>query len=189
MPINLILYYLIIILASVTSISTVLITLINLFRYLFSSSYASALSEKRIKIAFFIEYDILMVFTNYSTLLIRLIFIFNSSIRSVSSILFDFPSLININLFTISAFFIFILSIVLSFFRLFFINSNPVRGSMPPLSLRNLLTSSTRLLSYPLFFSCLDGSVVINLTNIAGMMIGRGIKIDSIFIIRTLISS
>ena len=44
---NLILYYLITISAPVTSISTVLTTLINLSRYLFNSSYASALSKKR----------------------------------------------------------------------------------------------------------------------------------------------
>ena len=112
---NLTLYYLITTLAPVTSISTALIILVNLSRYLFSSSYASVLSKKGIKIIFFIEYDILIVFTNYAILLIRLISMFNFSIRSVSSILFDFFYFININLFTISAFFIFILSIVLSF--------------------------------------------------------------------------
>ena len=115
MPIHLILYYLITTSAPVTSISTVLTILINLSRYLFNSSYASALSEKRTKITPFIEYDILIVFTNYSTSLIRLISIFNSSIRSASNILFDFPYFININLFTIFAFFISILFIVLPF--------------------------------------------------------------------------
>ena len=114
-PTNLILYYLVTTSASITSISTALTTLINLFRYLFSSSCASVLSKKKIKIAFFIEYDILIVFINYSTLLIRLISIFNSSIRSVFNILFDPPYFININLFTISVFFISVLSIVLSF--------------------------------------------------------------------------
>ena len=114
-PVNLTLYYLITILAFVTNISTALITLISLFRCLFNSSYASILSKKKIKIAFFIEYDILIVFINYSTLLIRLIFIFNSSIRSVSNILFDLSYLININLFTIFAFFVSILFIVFSF--------------------------------------------------------------------------
>ena len=112
MPINLILYYLITILIPVTSIFTVLITLINLFRYLFSNLYASALSEKNTKIAFFIEYDILIVFTNYNTFLIRLISMFNSSIRSISNILFNSFYLININLFTISIFFISVLFIV-----------------------------------------------------------------------------
>ena len=76
MPTNLILYYLITTLAPVTSIFTALIILINLFRYLFSSSYASALSKRRTKIAFFIEYDILIVFINYGTSLMRLISIF-----------------------------------------------------------------------------------------------------------------
>ena len=140
------------ILVSVISIFTALTILISLFRYLFSSSYASILSKKRIKIIFFIKYDILIVFTNYSTLLIRLISIFNSNIRSTSNILFDFFYFININLFTIFFFFIFILFIVLPFFRLFFTNSNLIRGFISPLFLRSLLTSSTRLLSYPLFF-------------------------------------
>ena len=115
-PTNLTLYYLITILIPVISIFIALITLISLFRCLFSSSYSSALSKKRIKIVFFIEYDILIVFINYSISLIRLISIFNCSIRSVFSILFDPPYFININLFTISAFFISILFIVLSFF-------------------------------------------------------------------------
>ena len=116
MPANLTLYYLITILILVISISTALIILISLSRCLFSSSYASALSEKRIEIAFFIEYDILIVFINYGTSLIRLISIFNFSIRSASNILFDFFYFINMNLFTISAFFISVLFIVLSFF-------------------------------------------------------------------------
>ena len=109
---NLILYYLITILVLVTNIFIVLTTLISLSRYLFSSSCASALSEKRIKIVFFIEYDTLIAFINYNILLIRLISIFNSSIRSASNILFDFPYFINMNLFTIFVFFIFILFIV-----------------------------------------------------------------------------
>ena len=151
MFINLILYYLITILAPVTSIFTALTILINLFRYLFSSSYAFVLSERRIKIAFFIEYDILIVFINYGILLIRLIFMFNFSIRSAFSILFDLFYFININLFTIFAFFIFILFIVL-FFRLCFIGSGFARGFMSSLSLRNLLAFSTRLLSCSFFF-------------------------------------
>ena len=114
-PANLTLYYLITTLVPVISISTALTILISLSRYLFSSSYASVLSEKRIKIVLFIEYDILIVFINCGTPLIRLISIFNSSIRSVSNILFDPPYLINMNLFTISAFFVSILSIVLPF--------------------------------------------------------------------------
>ena len=115
MPINLTLYYLVTILVFITSISIVLIALISLFRCLFSSSCASVLSDKKIKMVFFIEYDILIAFTNYGILLIRLISIFNSSIRSTSNILFDFPCFININLFTISFFFIFIFFIAFSF--------------------------------------------------------------------------
>ena len=115
MPVNLTLYYLITTLVLVINIFIALPILISLSRCLFSSSYASALSKKRTKIIFFIEYDILIVFTNYGTLLIRLISIFNSNIRSVFNILFDFSYLININLFTISAFFISILFIVFFF--------------------------------------------------------------------------
>ena len=115
-PTNLILYYLITTSALVISISIVLTILISLFRYLFSSSCASVLFKKKIKIVPFIEYDILIVFINYSTPLIRLISMFNSSIRFISNILFDLFYLININLFTISAFFISILFIVLFFF-------------------------------------------------------------------------
>ena len=116
MPTNLILYYLITILVFVINIFIALIILISLSRYLFSSSCASTLFKKRTKIAFFIEYDILIAFINYNISLIRLISMFNSSIRSTSNILFDFPYLINMNLFTISVFFISILFIVLSFF-------------------------------------------------------------------------
>ena len=115
MPTNLTLYYLITTLIPITSISIALTILISLSRYLFSSSCASTLFNKKTKIAPFIEYDILIVFTNYGTLLIRLISIFNSSIRSTSNILFDPPYLININLFTISSFFISILFIALPF--------------------------------------------------------------------------
>ena len=114
--ISLILYYLITTLAPVTSIFIALIILISLFRCLFSSSCASILFKKKIKIVFFIEYDILIVFINYGILLMRLISIFNSSIRSISGILFDPPYLINMNLFTIFVFFISVLFIVLSFF-------------------------------------------------------------------------
>ena len=119
MPTNLTLYYLITILVFVINIFTALTALISLFRCLFSSSYASALSEKRIKIAFFIEYDILIVFTDYGIFLIHLISMFNSSIRSAFSILFDFFYFVNINLFTISAFFVFVLFIVLFFLDCF----------------------------------------------------------------------
>ena len=119
MSANLILYYLITILVPVISIFIVLIILINLFRYLFSSSCTSVLSEKRIKIAFFIEYDILIAFINYGIPLIRLISMFNSNIKSISNILFDSSCLVNMNLFTISVFFIFIFFIVLFFLDYF----------------------------------------------------------------------
>ena len=151
-PTNLILYYLVTTLALVISIFTVLIILISLFRYLFSSSCASVLFEKRTEIVFFIEYDILIVFIDCGTFLMRLIFMFNSSIRSVSGILFDSFYFVNINLFTIFVFFISVLFIVFSFFRLFFTGSNSARGSVSPLFLRSLLALSTRLLFYPLFF-------------------------------------
>ena len=117
--INFILYYLITILIFITNIFTALTILISLFRYLFNSSYASVLSKRRIEIVSFIEYDILIVFTNCDIFLIRLIFMFNFSIRSVSNILFDFPYFINMNLFTIFVFFIFILFIVLFFLNYF----------------------------------------------------------------------
>ena len=112
---NLTLYYLITTLIFIISIFIALIILISLFRYLFSNSCASTLSNKKTKIIFFIEYDILIVFINYNTFLIRLISIFNSNIRSISNILFDLSYLINMNLFTIFFFFISILSIALPF--------------------------------------------------------------------------
>ena len=152
MPINLILCYLVTTLVLITNIFTVLTILISLFRCLFSSSCASILSDRKIKIVFFIEYDILIVFINYNILLIRLISMFNSNIRFASNILFDFPYFININLFTISFFLSLFFLSPFFFFRLFFTGSNPVRGSIPSLFLRNLLALSTRLLSYPLFF-------------------------------------
>ena len=152
MFINLILYCLITILVLVTNIFTALTIWINLFRCLFNSSCASILSKKRIKINLFIEYDILIVFTNYGIFLIRLIFMFNSSIKSVSNILFDFFYLMNMNLVTIFAFLVFILFIIFFFYKSFFISSGPTRGSMSSLFLRSLLALSTRLLSCPFFF-------------------------------------
>ena len=50
----------------------------------------------------------------------RLIFIFNFNIKSVSDILSDPPCLININLFEVFIFFIFFLSVVLPFFYIVF---------------------------------------------------------------------
>ena len=120
MFVNLILYYLITILAPVISIFIVLTILISLFRYLFSSSYASILSKKRTKIVFFIEYDTLIVFIDYNIFLIRLISMFNFSIRSVFGILFDFPCFVDMNLFTISVFFVSVLFIVFFFLWIVF---------------------------------------------------------------------
>ena len=90
----------------ITSILTVFTALISLFLYPFNNSFTSDLSDKRIEIDFFSEYDIFIVFTVWDILSIRLIFIFNSNIRSVSGILSDPPYLINMNLFEISVFFI-----------------------------------------------------------------------------------
>ena len=120
MSANLTLYYLITTLIFVINIFIVLTILISLFQYLFSSSCAFILFKKRTEIVSFIEYDILIVFINYGTFLISLISMFNSSIRPISDILFDFLYFININLFTISAFFVSILFIVLSFFWIVF---------------------------------------------------------------------
>ena len=120
MSVNLTLYYLVTTLVLVISIFIVLTILISLFRCLFSSSCASALSKRRIKIVFFIEYDILIVFIDCGIFLIRLISVFNFSIRSVFGILFDFFCFMNINLFTISAFFVFILSILFFFWTVFY---------------------------------------------------------------------
>ena len=63
MPANLTLYYLITISTSIISILTVFTALISLFLYPFSNSFTSDLSDKRIEIDFFPEYDIFIVFT------------------------------------------------------------------------------------------------------------------------------
>ena len=113
---NLTLYYLITTFIFVTSISTVLIVLINLSRYLINSLFASDLSDNRIKIVFFSEYNIFIVFIDYNISFNRLIFVFNFSIRSFSGILFISLYFINISLLETSIFLIFFFSIGRPFF-------------------------------------------------------------------------
>ena len=92
-----ILYYLITILALITNTLTVLIILISLFRYLFTNSFASNLSDKSTEIVFLSKYNIFIVFTDLGTSFRRLIFMFNSNIRSFSGILSISPCLVNMN--------------------------------------------------------------------------------------------
>ena len=113
---NLILYYLITTSIFVISIFIVFIVLINLFRCLINSLFTSDLSDSRIEIAFFSEYNIFIVFIDYDTLFSRLIFVFNFSIRSFSDILFIFFYFINISLFKIFIFLISFFSVGRSFF-------------------------------------------------------------------------
>ena len=114
--VNLILYYLITIFTFVINISIVLIVLINLFRYLINSLFTSDLSDSRIEIVSFSEYNIFIVFIDYGTFFSRLISVFNSNIRfffGILSILFYF---INISLLKISVFFVFFFSVGRPFF-------------------------------------------------------------------------
>ena len=113
---NLTLYYLIITLTPVINTSTILTTLISLFRYLFTNSFTSDLSDRSTEIASFPKYNIFIVFTDLGTPSRRLISMFNSNIRSSSDILSISPCLINMNRFDISIFFIFLFSIVFFFF-------------------------------------------------------------------------
>ena len=62
-PINLTLYYLITISTSIISILTIFIALISLSLYSFNNSFTSDLSDRRIEIDSFPEYDIIIVFT------------------------------------------------------------------------------------------------------------------------------
>ena len=62
MPINLTLYYLITISTFIISILTVFTALISLFLYSFNNSFTSDLSDKKIEIDSFPEYDIFIVF-------------------------------------------------------------------------------------------------------------------------------
>ena len=114
--VNLTLYYLITTFIFVINISTALIALINLSRYLINNLFASDLSDNRIKIVFFFEYNIFIVFIDYSISSNRLISVFNFSIRSFSDILFTLPYLINISLFKTSVFLIFFFFIGRPFF-------------------------------------------------------------------------
>ena len=61
-PTNLTLYYLITISTSITSILTAFTALISLFLYSFNNSFTFDLSNKRIEIDSFFEYDIFIVF-------------------------------------------------------------------------------------------------------------------------------
>ena len=116
MPTNLTLYYLITISISITNILTAFIALINLFLYPFNNSFTSDLSHRRIEIDSFPEYEIFIVFTVWGIFSMRLISVFNSSIRSIFGILSDPPKLVNMNLFEVSVFFTSFLFIVTFFF-------------------------------------------------------------------------
>ena len=61
-PANLTLYYLITISTFITNILIIFIALISLFLYPFNNSFTSDLSDKRIEIDSFPEYDIFIVF-------------------------------------------------------------------------------------------------------------------------------
>ena len=102
--VNLILCYLVTTSAFVINTSTVLIILISLFRYLFTNSFTSKLSDRNTEIASFPKYNIFIVFTDLGIFFKRLISIFNSNIRSFSDILSISPYLVNINRLDISIF-------------------------------------------------------------------------------------
>ena len=109
-------YYLIIILAFVTNTLIVLTILISPFRYLFTNSFASDLSDKNTEIVFFSEYNIFIALIDLGIFSRRLIFIFNSNIRSFSGILSISPYFINMNRLDIFIFFTFFFSVALPFF-------------------------------------------------------------------------
>ena len=113
---NLTLYYLITISILVTNTSTVLITLSNLSRYLINSLFTSDLSDSKIKIAFFFEYNTFIAFIDYNTSFNRLISVFNSNIKYSFGILSAPPYLINISLLEIFIFFISFFSVDRPFF-------------------------------------------------------------------------
>ena len=79
--VNLILYYLVTISTFVINIFTVFTALINLSRYLINSLFTSDLSDNRIEVAFFSEYNIFIAFIDYGIFSSRLISVFNFSIR------------------------------------------------------------------------------------------------------------
>ena len=113
---NLILYYLMIILAFIINTLIVLTTLISLFRYLFTNSFTSDLSDRSTEIAFFPKYNIFIVFIDLGISLRRLISMFNSNFRSFSGILSVSPYLINMNRLDIFILFTSFFSMALPFF-------------------------------------------------------------------------
>ena len=116
--VNLILYYLMIILALITNTLIVLTTLISLSRYLFTNSFTSDLSDRNTEIASFSKYNIFIVFTDLGTSSRRLISMFNFKIRYFSGILSISLCLMNMNRLDISIFFYF-------FFLWSFLSSGP----------------------------------------------------------------
>ena len=113
---NLTLCYLLTTSIFVINIFIVLIALINLSLYLINSLFTSDLSDSRIEIVSFFEYNTFIVFTDCGTFFNRLIFVFNSSIRFSSGILSILPYLINISLFETSIFLISFFSVGRPFF-------------------------------------------------------------------------
>ena len=120
MPTNLTLYYLVTISTFIISISTTFTALISLFLCPFNNSFTSDLSDRRTEIDPFSEYDIFIVFIVWDIFSIRLISVFNFSIRCTSGILSDPPYLVNMNLFEVFIFFTFFLFTVFSFFYIVF---------------------------------------------------------------------
>ena len=172
MPANLTLYYLITISTFIISILITFTALISLFLYSFNNSFTSDLSDKKIEIDSFPEYDIFIVFIVQDTPSMRLISIFNSSIRSASGILSDFLYLININLFEIFVFFISFLFIVLSFFYTVFHQFWSYSGIyviIIYIQLINALNAFSTL--FIILFSFLYISVVIGLIGVTGMIL------------------
>ena len=113
---NLILYYLVTTSIFVINIFAAFIVLINLSRYLINSLFTSDLFVSKIKIAFFSEYNIFIVFIDCGIFFSRLIFVFNSSIRFFFDILSIFFCFMNMSLFEIFVFFISFFSVGRSFF-------------------------------------------------------------------------
>ena len=100
----------------ITNTLTVLTILISLFRYLFTNSFTSDLSDRNTEIVLFPKYNIFIVFTDLGTPSRRLISTFNSNIRSSSAILSISPYLININRLDIFILFTSFFFIALPFF-------------------------------------------------------------------------
>ena len=172
MFINLILCYLMTISTFIINILTVFIALISLSLYPFSNSFAFDLSDKRIEIDSFPEYDIFIVFTVQDTFSIRLISIFNFSIRSVSGILSNPSYLININLFEIFIFFISFLSTVLSFFYIVFYQFQSYSGVyiiITYIQLVGVLNALFILFIISFLFLCIN--IVIGLIGVTKMML------------------